>query len=165
MIKLTLAKLKSRLVYEPETGLFKYKHDHNRMKAGDIAGRPNTNGHIQISIDGVRYMAHTLAWFYMTGFYPDFIVDHKDRVYDNNRWTNLRKATHSENAANSRTPCNNTSGMRGVHFDLRKNKWIAQISFQGKKKHLGTFNFPEDAQNAYNKAALAYFGEYACVSD
>lgn len=46
--------LKSRLEYEPKTGLFKYRHDFNIMKKGDIAGRMNTNGHVQISKNGKR---------------------------------------------------------------------------------------------------------------
>lgn len=156
--------LKSRLEYEPETGLFKYRHDFNVMKKGDIAGRPNTNGHIQISINNRRYMAHNLAWLYMTGKYPtDFIIDHEDRDYSNNKWVNLRKASNSENMGNSKLSALNTSGLKGVHWCKTKRLWVAQISENNKRRHLGYFDEKEKAFEAYKAAAIEHFGEFANV--
>lgn len=159
-----LLTIKSRFNYDPETGIFIYKHNHNRMKKGDTAGRANTNGHIQISVDGKRYMAHNLAWLYMTGQYPDgFIVDHKDRNYSNNKWENLRKASLSQNSANTKLAKSNKSGLKGVSWNKNKRKWIAQIGYQGKKKWIGAFDSKEDAKEAYDKIAKDLFGEFANV--
>ena len=160
-----LETLKSRLEYEPETGLFKYRHDFNIMKKGDIAGRQNTNGHVQISINNRRYMAHNLAWLYMTGEYPkDFIIDHEDRNYSNNKWSNLRKANNSLNQGNSEIRTDNTSGMKGVHWCKTKRHWVAQISKNGKRSHLGYFASIEEANKAYKEAANLHFGKFANVS-
>jgi hypothetical protein len=157
--------LKSRLEYEPETGLFKYRHNFNVMKKGDIAGRQNTNGHVQISINNRRYMAHNLAWLYMTGEYPaNFIIDHEDRNYSNNKWSNLRKADNSLNQGNSEIRNDNTSGIKGVHWCKTKRRWIAQISKNGKRLHLGYFASIEEANKAYKEAANLYFGKFANVS-
>jgi hypothetical protein len=157
--------LKSRLEYNPKTGLFKYRHDFNLMKQGDIAGRPNTNGHVQISINNRRYMAHNLAWLFMTGELPSgFIIDHKDRNYSNNKWDNLRKSDVVLNQGNSKIRIDNASGTKGVHWCKSKCRWVAQISINGKRKHLGYFADIESAKEVYGNAAKLHFGEFANVS-
>jgi len=156
--------LKNRLDYNPETGLFRYRHDLNIMKKGDVAGTANTNGHIQISINNKLYLAHNLAWFYMTEVYPfDFIVDHIDRVYDNNKWNNLRKANVSQNQGNSSIRIDNKSGAKGVYWNEKKKRWIAQITINNKRTHLGTFVSKESAKQAYKEAANLHFGKFANV--
>ena len=155
--------LRERLIYEPDTGLFRYRYDFNVMRAGDAAGRPNTNGHIQISINSKRYMAHNLAWLYMTSIYPDFIVDHKNRIYSDNSWNNLRRATLSENMGNSKLSKINTSGLKGVYWHKTKKKWVAQIGLKNKRVYLGSFTEKEKAQEAYRNAAAEYFGDFANV--
>lgn len=151
--------LKQRLHYNPETGLFTYVISLMQMRIGDIAGRPNTNGHIQISIDYVRYMAHNLAWLYMTGEYPvEFIVDHQDTIKSNNKWINLRKANLSQNQGNVGLRVDNKSGFKGVHFDKRKHKFIAQITLNNKRTYLGARNTDTEAYDLYVVAAAKHFG-------
>lgn len=153
--------LKERFHYDPDTGLFNYLIPISNMKIGDLAGRPNTNGHIQISIDNYRYMAHNLAWLYMTGEYPiDFIVDHKDKNYDNNRWINLREATNTQNQQNRSININNKCGYKGVSFKKSNNSYVAQIVVNGKKIHLGYRKTPEEAHQLYLDASKLYFGEF-----
>jgi len=157
--------LKSRLNYDMKSGVFTYKHDYNVMKKGEIAGRFNTNGHIQISINNKRYMAHNLAWLYVTGEYPEtFIIDHIDRNYSNNSFGNLRKANLSLNQGNSEIRKDNTSKIKGVSWSKNKKCWVAQICKNSKKIHIGYFSSKEDAKKAYEKAAIFYFGNFANVS-
>lgn len=154
--------LKNRLSYDKETGLFTYIVNVSNCKTGDIAGRPNTNGHIQISINNRRYMAHNLAWLYMTGEYPtEFIVDHIDRNYANNKWENLRKASLSENSGNTKLSITNTSGVKGVYWNKTKEKWIAQIGIYNRRVHIGNFYTKEEAEKAYKAEANKHFGEFS----
>lgn len=92
---------------------------------------------------------------------PDgLLVDHKDRNGLNNRRSNLRVATTSQNAANSRLPRTNTSGYRGVHF--KYGRWQVQIRVLGRFiSGLGSYDNPQDAARAYDRAARLHFGEFA----
>jgi hypothetical protein len=88
-------------------------------------------------------------------------VDHIDLDGLNNRRSNLRLATSTENARNQRIRKNNMSGYKGVCWDKINQKWVAQIRLNGKSKHLGLFDTPEAAHRAYCAAATEYFGEFA----
>lgn len=89
----------------------------------------------------------------------DGMVDHRDRNGLNNRRSNLRPCTHSQNMANANRHSNNSTGFRGV--TRSRNKFRATIQVQGKMIRLGTFATAVDAAAAYNLAATKYFGEFA----
>lgn len=153
--------IRNRFLYDKYTGLFIYKVDIAAMKIGDIAGQINTNGHRQITINENTYMAHNLAWLYITGIYPeDFIVDHIDGNYDNNKWTNFRKCNNSQNQGNAKLRDDNKTGYRGVHFDKRKRAYIAQITINKKRIWLGQRSTAREAYEIYLKAAKEHFGEF-----
>lgn len=87
-------------------------------------------------------------------------VDHKNGNTLDNRRSNLRLCTRSQNAAN--IPTNRAkSGLRGVYFSKQKNKWKATITEGGREKHLGYFLDKESAARAYDKAAEESFGDFA----
>lgn len=50
---------------------------------------------------------------------------------------------------------------RGISFHKKRKKWMAYVSANGKRKHIGYYDNMEDAARAYNDAALTYYGEYA----
>ena len=155
-------RLKELLDYDPLAGIFVWRvRASNRVKVGDVAGNLSAYGYRLIRIDGRMYMAHRLAWLYMTGTWPDRFVDHKNMVRDDNRWCNLRAATMSKNKANAKRPANNTSGFKGVHLLKRAKRYWACITVNGETKSLGCFSTPEAAHRAYMKAAEQYFGEFA----
>ena len=56
-------------------------------------------GHIRICIMRVKYLAHRLAWLYVTGSWPSQDIDHIDGDPTNNRFANLREVTHQENGS------------------------------------------------------------------
>src|SRR6476469_3999047 len=66
------------------------------------AGRDSSNGYGYIGIDSKGYLGHRLAWLYMHGHFPDGLLDHKTRNPSSCRIADLRKATRSQNSANSR---------------------------------------------------------------
>lgn len=129
---------------------------------GTIAGSIHSTGRWRITVDYKEYKAHQLAWIYMTGEWPYLDVDHKDNNLLNNKWSNLRLATPSQNAANKRKQQNKT-GFKGVHnvVGSKINPYSAYIEVNGNKKYLGCFSSPEKAHSAYIIAAIRYFGEYA----
>lgn len=89
------------------------------------------------------------------------LADHIDNNGLNNRRDNLRLATRTQNAGNSRTWVSNTSGYKGVYYYKRSGKYAAHIKDGPKQRTIGYFDTPEDAHIAYLEAAKRYFGEFA----
>ncbi len=160
--KLTHTRLLECLVYSPDTGEFCWRISlSSKAPAGSIAGGIES-GYRRLSIDGRAYMAHRLAWLYMTGEWPERDVDHKNRNRSDNRWENLRAATRTQNNANSKTPRTNKSGLKGAaHYP---GGFTSQIVVGGKKFHLGCFKTAEEAHAAYCAAAQEHHGEFARVA-
>jgi hypothetical protein len=173
---ISIQRLKELMDYDPEAGRFT-RIGAARPQSAHYAGKPighlkhgshaNGGGYRLISVEGRRYRAHHLAWFYMTGEWPQTDIDHINGDRDDNRWCNLRSATRSQNIANMKTPSNNTSGIKGVSWSASHRKWRAQIGI-GKcangyyyTKFLGRFDTKEEAAEAYRVAAEARFGEFA----
>ncbi len=90
--------------------------------------------------------------------------EHVDHINNNgldNRRSNLRIATHSQNQMNSRIHTKKTSGYKGVYLHSKRMKWVANIQVNKKRIYLGTFTTALEAHKAYCKAAKKYFGEFA----
>lgn len=87
-------------------------------------------------------------------------VDHIDNNPLNNTRANLRVATHAQNQANAGVSKNNKLGFKGVHI-LPSGRYRAAITVNKKLRHLGVYDTPEDAHQAYMEAAKHYFGEFA----
>ena len=92
-------------------------------------------------------------------------VDHVDRDPVNNRRFNLRLATHAENMRNRTRQSNNRSGYKGVYLRPDTGRWYAGIRVNGKKIHLGVFDDPRIAHEAYCAAAKKHFGAFANSGD
>lgn len=128
-----------------------------------VAGRRSSNGYVLVSIGGEERQAHRVAWAIVHGEWPVEDIDHINRIKWDNRLTNLRQATKSENAANV-PPCGSTSKFKGVSWHKKAGKWRAQIKVRGKKIHLGTFLCEPDAARAYDLAAARHFGSFAYLN-
>jgi hypothetical protein len=89
------------------------------------------------------------------------MVDHIDGDGLNNRRSNLRLATNAQNLWNTGRRVTNSSGYKGVSFDKQKGKWHARIRRFKKYYHLGFFDNPEQAHQAYVSAAKEFHGEFA----
>jgi hypothetical protein len=89
------------------------------------------------------------------------LADHIDNNGLNNRRDNLRLATRTQNAGNSRTWVNNSSGYKGICFHKASGKYIARIKDGPKQRTIGYFATPEQAHTAYVEAAKLHFGEFA----
>lgn len=163
--------VRSRVAYDPETGRLSWKsiavRDRidrmwNTRFAGTSITHKNSSGHIQFGLDGKNVLGHRIAWLITHGECPS-LIDHENGVRDDNRLCNLRPASSSQNASNSKDRSHNTSGYRGV---WRQNgKWLARIGSERKKIYLGSFDTAESAAAAYNAAATNLHGEFARLND
>lgn len=163
--ELTHEYLKQCIDYNPDTGEFKWKV----TGGGSVYG--NNAFHVQgdhshgiiltTRILGKTYTTNRLIVFWMTGYMPS-----PNRVampIDNNvlnlKWSNIKVGSHIEMQVKKRN-----YGMlasKGVTFVNRRNKYIAQIKINGKKKHLGSFKTESEAAEAYMKSARKNYGELA----
>lgn len=160
---LTTAELRERMIYEPDTGLFRWRASPSvwlKIKPGDVAGTRTNQGYWQISIGNRRYRACRLAWLYVTGEWPSLQVDHIDGDRLNNRWANLRLATVAQNQMNTAMRRRNKVGLKGV-VQNKAGRFEAYIKAGGKSRNLGTFATPQLAHAAYAAAAVNLFGEFA----
>lgn len=144
--------LAKMLSYNRETGSFTWlvTRPGGRAYAGQQAGSVGCRGYVSISRGKRKVLAHRLAWFVEFGSVPsDRFVEHINGDRTDNRISNLRLATAAENMQNLSTPITNTSGYLGVTWSKKSKAWQAQISTDGKRKHLGLFNCPKQAHEAY----------------
>ena len=88
------------------------------------------------------------------------IIDHKNGNSLDNRKENLRIATKQQNMANSKINKNNTKGYKGISL-YKNGRWRAKIYIFKKVKYLGFYENAIEAAQAYNDAAVKYFGEFA----
>jgi len=153
-------RLKDLLHYDPSTGIFTWLQSTNRkIKLGDIAGSLGPQGYIRIRFDGTYYQAHRLAFLYMTGRWPNEMIDHIDTVKHNNKWENLREATRQENGYNRSHQRDNKLGVKGVH--IHQGKYLAQICIDGHPRYLGSYKTLEEAKYAYDSVTENIQGEFA----
>lgn len=159
---ITQSRLRELVCYDPLTGLFTWAKSRVGCRKGDECGRLNRLGYVEICVDYKLMGAHRLAFVYMTGECPAEI-DHINRVKSDNKWSNLRACTKTQNMGNFFSSLN-TSGAKGVVWDSDRKKWRAQIRIKGKKVNLGRFDDKDYAIAAHNAAAVAEYGEFAACS-
>ncbi|MCH0685628.1 HNH endonuclease [Escherichia coli] len=158
--KTNLIKINETISYNHQTGIFTWLTGYGPRKKGSIAGCMTTSGYLQIYIDGLQFAAHRLAWVIHYGEEPSGIVDHINGIKTDNRISNLRIATFSQNSMNSKLSSLNTSGCKGVSWKKETKKWVAVGKLNGKKVHLGYFKNLDDAKNAYCEFAMRHHGEF-----
>lgn len=150
---LTAEFVRSILSYAPETGLLTWKVDRARTaKAGDVAGCLSGHGYIDVMICGKTYKAHRVIWLIVKGEWPTAFLDHEDGDRANNKWLNLREATHSQNCCNR--------ARRGYFFHKANNRYRASISVDGELKIIGWYWTAEEAKAAYLVAAQENHGKF-----
>lgn len=96
---------------------------------------------------------------------PDGVdVDHinSNRLFNTRK--NLRHCSRSQNMGNRGKQINNSTGYKGVFRSKVTEKFRAQIRVKSKSIHLGLFDTPELAAQAYNDAAIKHFGKFAHIN-
>ena len=87
-------------------------------------------------------------------------IDHIKHINHDNRKSELRPVTASQNNMNKNLSSNNVSGITGVSYSKTENKWIAHIGINKKKYHKKFVDF-EDAVKQRKEWEEKYFGEYS----
>lgn len=149
---LTFARLRDILDYNPETGKF--------TKRPKEVGIHHARGGCRLWVGNEQHLAHRVAWFWMTGQWPpvEFVIDHINGDSTDNRWSNLRLATPSQNQRNRTKPSKNAPhGLSGAYKYHRNGRWFSKLG----KKHLGYFDTKEEAHKAYCEAVVSEFGDFA----
>lgn len=147
---LTAARLRELLHYDVETGLFTRKvATSQRHNVGESVGSKHRTGYLYAMLDRKTYAAHRLAWLYVFGEWPRGHIDHINSIKSDNRLCNLRDVDRLTNAQNERRARRNnkSSGLLGVSGE--GGRFRALIRVGGVLQHLGTFETPQQAHNAY----------------
>ena len=151
--------LVSRLRYEQSTGRLIWV---DGRRAGQEAGtkqlvqrspRHKPYLYTVISYRGHTFAASHIVWRMFHGVWPVVGIDHRDGDPANNRHENLRLANPAENSQNRVARVDNgAGGLAGVSWHKLRGRWRASIGINRRQVHLGLFNTPEEAHQAYLKA-------------
>ena len=148
----SITELKNALSYSPETGEFRWKINRVKKRIGSVAGAISGGGYRYIRCSGKSFSAHRLAWLFVNGEWPSAEIDHVDGNKDNNRLSNLRVATRSQNECNK--------PHRG-YYKTRRGTFHASIKLNGERHYLGEFWSAREARAAYEMAANRLHGEFS----
>jgi hypothetical protein len=150
---ITQKEVRELFKYNKETGILKWRNRGKGRRKTAIAGNINSKGYIVVCVKGKTYKAHGLIWLGMTGAFPTNQIDHINRIKTDNRWQNLRDISTSQNNRNKGLQKNNTSGVKGVCFNKKTNKWEVYIANNNKKRvYLGLYKNFNVAIQVRNKA-------------
>lgn len=154
--------IKEFLSYDPISGFFTWvKVLGGRTIPGSIAGTETNRGYIQLKFNGKYYLAHRLAFFFMTGSFPAEDVDHVNGVTTDNRFFNLRLATTTQNLCNTKVRSDSNSGIKGITYIKENKTWRAKLSMRGKTVFQKNFKFLEDACKEIKRQREIHHGEFA----
>ena len=158
--QITQERLKELLHYDPETGVFTWNVPVARMaKPGGVAGNTNARGYRRISLLNKSYLAHRLAFLYVTGAFPEKVVDHVNGDPSDNRWSNLRPATQAQNLMN--TSHRAVSGYKNVYRQTGLETWCVRFTFNGKIENFGSFKDIAVAADVARRVRISRHGEFA----
>lgn len=147
------------LNYEKDTGVFLWsKQPAIQIKVGAKAGTISPNGYLIIFHKYKGYMAHRVAYTIVYGEqdWSKFEVDHINGVRHDNRISNLRLVTRSENVKNKKIYENNKSGVSGVYYNKKLSKWQGQLRVDGKAIYLGVYSNKEDCVKIVMEKRIEY---------
>ena len=133
--------------------------DYNKIK--DDYWFVNNNGYV-VTSNNQKHM-HRIIMGIGGYSWKDIQIDHKhgENSRNDNRKSNLRIVTPSQNGMNKNLYSNNTSGVTGVYWNKKINKWVVYISINKKSVYLGSYAKKEDAVKVRKEAEERYYGEYS----
>jgi len=140
--------------YDPDTGIVTRAIPIGQTKAGAEVGTVNGRGYLIATVQRRIFQVSRLIWIMVNGAIPDgMLVDHINRDTTDNRLANLRLLDVSGNTHNSKAKT-----IYGKGVNKFRNRWRSYIKINGKTKHIGMFDTPEEASLAYNEVAFNHYG-------
>lgn len=166
--------LRALFEYSPGTGVLLWKAREpktkidrlfNSVNAGKPAGTKGSgragNQYLVVGIERTYFKAHRIIWKMMTGEEPPEFIDHKDGDNFNNRWNNYRAADNGTNLQNAKLRRDNKTGVKGVCWEAKRQKYVATIAVNKRYLKVGRFDSLEEAKRAINDARERLHGEFA----
>lgn len=149
------------LSFDQDSGKLFWKVRTGSSAAGSIAGTKNQFGYRQVSISGKRYFAHRIVWTLFNGDIPeDKEIDHINGERDDNRISNLRLVSRSQNNMNTAVSKRNTSGCKGVCYHSGNRCWYARVFVNRKVVASGSFKDKDKAIDFVTSQREKIFGVY-----
>lgn len=140
-------------------GKLYWKVNRGNVKAESLAGCHAFKGYWVVRIGGKNHYYHRVIYLMHNGESPS-MIDHIDGDPSNNRIDNLRAADVTSNAWNQKTQKNNKSGVKGVSWNKRAQKWVAYCMANKVQHHLGSFVDLNDARSAVEAFRLSAHHEF-----
>jgi len=156
----TKEELRELFQYDPDTGVFTHLKSRGKGKAGQPAGKVNIYGYVEMRVLNKLFVAHRLAFLYMTGEMPviPYTVDHINGERADNRWCNLRIADYRQQSWNAPAHHHNKSGLKGAWPCKQTGRWISMLQDGSRRIWLGRHDTAEEAHAAWIKAATELRG-------
>ncbi len=164
-MSLSIDELREAFEVNIETGDLLWRIPHGRW--GRIppgpAGSAGPKGRLVVDFKGKTRLVHRIIWAIAHGAWPPegMEIDHVDRDCHNNRLSNLRLATQSEQMCNRGAQKSNTSGVSGVSWDRTRSRWLSRVYKDNKVVWVRRFAAFNDAVLAIKRARLTYHGEFS----
>ena len=121
----------------------------------------NTKGYKKVSLNNKTKEVHRLVGLaFIENPENKKCIDHIDTDTNNNNISNLRWSTSGENSCNASISKRNTSGIKGLNWCKKSNKWRSRIYYKGKEYYLGEFVDKNEAIKIRQLKANELFGEF-----
>lgn len=159
--RLTAERARELFAYDPLTGVVvrRQRTKFGRKELGPV-GSPDREGYLDVKADGTPYRLHRVIWLMVHGEWPKGVIDHINRIPDDNRIENLRDVDFCVNNQNRVMAANKTTGVMGVCIPSAcPHKFKTSICVKGKNKFIGYFDSLEEARAAYLEAKRAFHAE------
>jgi hypothetical protein len=134
------------LMYDPDTGEFRWKRSRRGAAKGGLVGCKTPDGYMHGKILFKQYQLHRLAWFMVYHRWPT-VLDHINGDRADNRIANLREVSQRVNMQN--TTRHRNGRLVGATYLRKSDTWLSVIRINRKTKYLGTYRTEQDAHTAY----------------
>lgn len=160
MIDITQEEVKNLFDYQDSGNLIRRFSVNSRAIKGQEIGSVGVRGYRRVSIDYTRFFLHRLIFLWHHGYMSNEI-DHINGDKTDNRIENLRSCTRSQNSCNKKIRRDNNTGVKGISWHKRSQKFIARVCYNGKRTHIGYFDDIEEARKSVQKCRDELHGIFA----
>ena len=162
--EVTIEMLREMIDYNPKTGDMVWKERQGRARARAIAGQPvgcPRPPYRTVNIYRNKLYVHRIAFALTHGRWPEPFCDHINGDPSDNRACNLREATHLESAHNIRGHKSSRSGVKGVHWHPKNERWCVRVSDNRRNRYFGSFDTIDEAAAVARSVREKLHGEFA----